>query len=194
MSLASTLLSNVHASCVLKVETKTLQATANGQIIENVDVRAPPGAAGISVSGFKDVTIRNVNVTFGMTTAAQIRILCDICIRKNHSNEFPDYIFVGPTSRGIEFNDADNLSIINASLELHGAANASGPLPTAAAVAITGSDSAWVRINRVRARGSSSGVYLIQSANAQLSFIEGHNMRGPFPRGQCVQVRCIVIN
>ena len=97
----------------------------------------------------------------------------------------------GPTSRGIEFKDADNLSIVNASLELRGAANATGPLPSAAAVAITGSDSAWVRINRVRAKGTSSGIYLVQCANAHLSFIEGHNMRGPFPRGQCVQVCCI---
>ena len=100
---------------------------------------------------------------------------------------------IGPTSRGIVFKDADDLSIVNASLELRGAANATGPLPLATAVAITGSDSDWVRINRVRATGSSSGIYLVRCKHAQLSFIEGHNMRGPFPRGQCVQVRCFRI-
>ena len=96
--------------------------------------------------------------------------------------------YIGPSSRGIEFINADNLSIINASLELRGAATPTGPLPSASAVAVTGSDSNRVRIDRVRATGTSSGVYLIQCNNAQLSLIEGHNMRGPFPRGQCVQV------
>ena len=63
--LASTLVCSVRPSCALKVHGKTLNATADGQIIENVAVHAPPGAAAITVAGFKSVTIRNVNITFG---------------------------------------------------------------------------------------------------------------------------------
>ena len=100
------------------------------------------------------------------------------------------HVRAGPSSRGIEFDNAEDLVITNASLELRGGA-ATGPLPSAAAVAIAGANSARVRIDRVRARGASAGVYLVQCNDAQLSLLEAHNMRGPFPRGQCVQVHCI---
>ena len=85
------------------------------------------------------------------------------------------------------FSQAHNISIVNASLQLIGTASPKGPLPSANAIAVAGSASVGVRINRVRAEGASSGIYLVECPAAHLSMIEGHNMRGPFPRGQCVQ-------
>lgn len=35
--------------------------------------------------------------------------------------------------------------------------------------------------------GGSSGVYLVGCPNASIRFVEGHDFRGPFPRGQLVQ-------
>ena len=42
-------------------------------------------------------------------------------------------------------------------------------------------------IRHVLLRGGSSGIYLANSPDAHLSFIEGYNFRGPSPRGQFVQ-------
>ena len=120
------------------------------------EISVTSGAA-ITVSGFKDVTIRNVLITFG------------------------------PSAKGISFGSAPGLTITNASLQLVGAKTSSGALPSASAVAIAGSGSANVRIDGVRVEGSSSGVYLLSCPGAHVSRVEGHNMRGPMPRGQCLQ-------
>ena len=77
------------------------------------EISVTSGAA-ITVSGFKDVTIRNVLITFG------------------------------PSAKGISFGSAPGLSITNASLRLVGAKTSSGALPSAGAVAIAGSGSANV--------------------------------------------------
>jgi hypothetical protein len=114
--------------------------------------------AAIAVHGLKRVTIRNVELTFG------------------------------PHAQGIQFSAADGITIVNASLKLIGAPTATGALPLSSALGISGLASTNVRINRVRAEGCSSGVYLQQCPGAQLTHIEGHNMRGPMPRGQCVQL------
>ena len=54
--------------------------------------------------------------------------------------------------------------------------------------AATAIQRAWLRaLDRVRAEGASAGVYCVGCPGAHLSRIEGVNMRGPFPRGQCVQ-------
>ena len=63
----------------------------------------------------------------------------------------------------------------------------SGPLPSSNAVGISGQSSQSVRITRVRLTGGSSGIYLNLCTAPTLTFIEGHDARGPFPRGQCVQ-------
>ncbi|MCJ2032412.1 right-handed parallel beta-helix repeat-containing protein [Methylobacterium sp. J-043] len=41
--------------------------------------------------------------------------------------------------------------------------------------------------SHVTLRDSGTGIYLGQSPNAKLSYIEGHNFHGPFPGGQLVQ-------
>ncbi len=39
----------------------------------------------------------------------------------------------------------------------------------------------------MRLTRGSSGIYLVECPDSQLSFLEGHDFRGPFPRGQLVQ-------
>jgi hypothetical protein len=39
----------------------------------------------------------------------------------------------------------------------------------------------------VRLTRGSSGIYLLQCPEAMMSFVEGHDFRGPFPRGQLAQ-------
>ncbi|KOO22632.1 hemolysin-type calcium-binding region [Chrysochromulina tobinii] len=52
---------------------------------------------------------------------------------------------------------------------------------------IHGVDSADVILEQVRVTGGSSGIELQRCARAQLRDIVGRNVRGPYPRGQCVQ-------
>jgi Right handed beta helix region len=44
-----------------------------------------------------------------------------------------------------------------------------------------------LRIRNTRLRGGSAGVYVLGSARVHLSYLEGHDFRGPDPRGQMVQ-------
>ncbi|GJL55828.1 MAG: hypothetical protein NPIRA02_29600 [Nitrospirales bacterium] len=44
-----------------------------------------------------------------------------------------------------------------------------------------------VQIRRVRSYDSSTGCYILNTSNPTVSFIEGYNVRGPFPRGQLIQ-------
>ena len=47
--------------------------------------------------------------------------------------------------------------------------------------------SADVVITRVRLRDGSSGIHTVACPRVHVSFVEGYNFRGPFPRGQVVQ-------
>ena len=44
-----------------------------------------------------------------------------------------------------------------------------------------------VLVRRARLKGGSAGVYMVNSSNLRLEQIEGHDFRGPTPRGQFVQ-------
>jgi hypothetical protein len=44
-----------------------------------------------------------------------------------------------------------------------------------------------LKVDHVTLRDGSSGIYLLESPNAQLTNLEGYNFHGPFPRGQFVQ-------
>ena len=52
---------------------------------------------------------------------------------------------------------------------------------------IHGTNSEDVVIERVRVEGGSTGIELGSCARAQLREIVSRNVRGPYPRGQCVQ-------
>lgn len=87
---------------------------------------------------------------------------------------------------GISFSNAPNLTIENANI-VHADAPISGPHVTERNVNIVCSDSPNPNITRVKLTRGSSGIYLVNCDGARLSFVEGHDFRGPFPRGQLVQ-------
>lgn len=87
---------------------------------------------------------------------------------------------------GISFSKAPNLKIENARI-VHSDTPASGPNANAKNVNITCSNSPNPRITRVKLTGGSSGIHLVNCDGARISFVEGHDFRGPFPRGQLVQ-------
>ena len=146
-------------SCPL-APSPAVTATHDNQVISNLHVRSlSSGAApAVHVAGFANVTLRNLIV--------------------EHSTGGP----------GIAFSNAPGITIENVSVVLvERPARTYGPLPSDVAVSIVGDGSVGVRIDRVRVRGGSTGVYLLQCPAARLSFVQARNMRGPFPRGQCVQ-------
>lgn len=92
---------------------------------------------------------------------------------------------------GIKFAKADNLTIENCSIK-YSNAPISGPLPDATRNCIEGFDTENLVITHVKVEDGSTGIRLDQCDESALTFIEGHNMRGPFPRGQLVQYdKCI---
>jgi len=92
---------------------------------------------------------------------------------------------------GIKFSEADNLTIENCSITYTDAPS-SGPLADATRNCIEGFDSQNLVITRVKVEDGSTGIRLDQCDESVLTYIEGHNMRGPFPRGQLVQYdKCI---
>lgn len=92
---------------------------------------------------------------------------------------------------GIKFAMADNLTIENCSIKYTNAPS-SGPLPDATRNCIEGFDTENLVLTHVKVEDGSTGIRLDQCDESVLTFIEGHNMRGPFPRGQLVQYdKCI---
>ncbi len=92
---------------------------------------------------------------------------------------------------GIKFARANNLTIENSYIK-YTDAPATGPLPDATRNCIEGFASENLILSHVKVEDGSTGIRLDQCDESVLTFIEGHNMRGPFPRGQLVQYdKCI---
>lgn len=89
-------------------------------------------------------------------------------------------------SRGIHFANADDITIENVSIE-HVGAPETGPNPSDGANNIECYSSERPIIRNARLTRGSSGIYLVECPGSELRFIEGHDFRGPFPRGQLVQ-------
>lgn len=81
---------------------------------------------------------------------------------------------------------SDDVHIENVAIE-HTGAPAQGENPSDGLVSIECYGSARPTITNARLVGGSSGVYLVECPDASLSMLEGHDFRGPFPRGQLVQ-------
>ncbi len=87
---------------------------------------------------------------------------------------------------GIAVANAPSLTILNSDIVFDGAP-AAGPNPSAGDNNIDCLQSPGLTIRNVRLTRGSSGIYLNRCTGSTLSFIEGHDQRGPFPRGQLVQ-------
>ena len=134
--------------------------TANGQIVENRLITAATGH-GFNSDGFSGVILRNSQISFSdaSTSAAH-----GINVASS-----PDILIEGVIC---DYN-GHNLTGANTNKK-HNCINVSA--------------SPGAIITRVRLKRGGSGIYLTAgSHNATLSFIEGHDFRGPKPRGQLVQ-------
>lgn len=81
---------------------------------------------------------------------------------------------------------SDDILIEDVSVE-HTGAPPTGENPSADLVNISCYSASRPTIQRARLTRGSSGVYLLDCPDSQLHFLEGHDFRGPFPRGQLVQ-------
>jgi hypothetical protein len=87
---------------------------------------------------------------------------------------------------GIELDTADDVRIENVSVD-HTGAPATGQNASANLLNISCYNAQRPVVVNVRLTRGSSGIYLLQCPSSQLSHVEGHDFRGPFPRGQLVQ-------
>jgi hypothetical protein len=143
--------------CTLKSQSGTLKVTQSNQVIENVHVQAPNGD-GISIgSGLSNITIQNSWIEFGLNGS------------------------------GITFSSVNGLTIQNVLVELSLGGHSSGALPSSELVCINGYGTTNLKIINTTTNYGSSGIYLIKCTASYIGHHEAHNLRGPFPRGQCVQ-------
>lgn len=92
---------------------------------------------------------------------------------------------------GIIFYNSPNLTIEDCEIRLLDAPP-KGALKTIEANCIEGNSSDNLKIRRVTLRQGSAGIYLRSCHDAQMHSVEGHDFRGPFPRGQLLQFdRCV---
>ncbi|GJD77694.1 right-handed parallel beta-helix repeat-containing protein [Methylobacterium gregans] len=130
----------------------------SGDVIENLDIYAD--GVGIELEDDADVTIRNVRIHYNGTDQG---------------------------GYGIDAVGAQNLTIDGVEL-INAGAPASGPNSDPEQYGIGLFESPGASVSHVTVRDASTGLYLQDSPNATLQGIEGYNMRGPFPRGQLVQL------
>ena len=129
----------------------------SGDVIENLDIYSD--GVGIELEDDDNVTIRNVRIHY------------------NGANQ---------GSAGIDAVDADNLRIQGVEM-INAGAPATGPNRDGGEFGVSLFHSPGASVTGATVRDASTGIYLQDSPNAALEGIEGHNMRGPFPRGQLVQ-------
>jgi hypothetical protein len=122
--------------------------------------------------------IENLHILASGTPGIEVDGFADVVIRNVWIEHGGD--------AGIVFAGADHLTIENAVIE-HTGAPESGENDSDSLNNIDGHSSEAPVISRVRLKQGSSGIYLVQCPNSQLSFVEGYDFRGPFPRGQLVQ-------
>jgi hypothetical protein len=79
---------------------------------------------------------------------------------------------------GLLFRNADRIQIHNV-VVVHDTAAPSGPHDDGAQINVVGSDSEEVVMSHVRVTRGASGIELEHTPGATLSFIEGHDIRGP---------------
>lgn len=87
---------------------------------------------------------------------------------------------------GIAIKGAANVKLEDVHVQYVGAP-ASGANASSSHNNIECNGSPGLRVQRAKLEQGSSGIYLVNCDDSHLQFIEGHDFRGPFPRGQLVQ-------
>jgi Domain of unknown function (DUF4082)/Bacterial Ig domain/Right handed beta helix region len=137
--------------------------TASGPIVVQSDNQV--------ISHLKITTTSAPGINTNGHNGVQIK---DVVI--NHSGPNP----------GIYVNGGSNVSISYADI-LNTGAPASGAASSSNMMNISCSSSSGLTVSNVRLTSGSSGIYLESCPNNNLSYVEVHDQRGPFPRGQAVQ-------
>jgi hypothetical protein len=122
--------------------------------------------------------IENLRITSTSGAALSVEGFSNVVVR--------DVEILHTGGPGISFSNADGIRIERVHV-VHAGAPPSGQNPSDQAINISGYSSTGVVITHVKLERGSSGVYLLESPGANVSFVEGHDFRGPFPRGQLVQ-------
>lgn len=136
-------------------------------VVENLHVHSDvPGQPAIRCKGARSVTLRRLRVEHH---AAGIGILFEDCddlsieevtVAAVPTDDMPGALAVPTQGCTVQFGDCDN---------------------------IRGVRSKSARLNRVHVSGGATGIELTKCFGARLTRIVSLDVRGPFPRGQCVQ-------
>lgn len=135
-----------------------IRATRDGQLIENLIVVSDDSTPAIDVNGVKNVVIRNVIVKHTLGPG----------IRAHNAD-------------GIRI---DTVEVVNTAAQAYGAHQGDG---AAGRVNIEIYRANGAVVDNVRLEKGSSGILAMESERVALTRIEGHDFRGPYPRGQLVQ-------
>ncbi|MEZ0314136.1 MAG: carbohydrate-binding protein [Myxococcota bacterium] len=143
----------------------------------------PPATCTLTASGPVSATadgqvIENLSITSSGSQAILVNGRSGVVIRNvriQHS-----------AGVGIRLTSAQGVTIENVSVEFT-SAPAAGANSSYEFLNIAAYQAHDLTVRNVRLTRGSSGIYLQQSDRSRLSFIEGHDFRGPFPRGQLVQ-------
>lgn len=145
-------------------------------------VVTPPGPSTLTPSGPVSASrngqvIEGLRITSTSGNAINVSGYSDVVIKNveiNHSG-----------GHGIKLTNAPSAWIENVNIT-YTASPSSGQNP-AQHNNIDGYNSANAIVLNARLTRGSTGVYLVSSQGSDLSFIEGYDFRGPFPRGQLAQ-------
>jgi hypothetical protein len=154
----------------MALATVTVTVTSGGMAL------TPSGPVTVTANG-QIVQGRDITAT-GNTAGIRINGFSDVVVRNCRIRH--------ATGRGIHATSSPRLLIEDVDILCTGAP-AVGPNPSSNMNNIETVNCPDAVVRRIRARNGSTGVYVIQGHRTKVSFIEGYNFRGPFPRGQVVQ-------
>lgn len=133
--------------------------SSNNQVIQNLFIQSSGTA--ITIGNYSGVIIRNCLILYNCAGGSGTR-------------------------RGIDALNGSNLTIEDCQVINMGAPQR-GTLPGTAQGCIYLESVNGVTINRVTTEKGSTGIQLAACTNTALTYIENHDSRGPYPRGQAVQ-------
>jgi hypothetical protein len=157
--------------------TRTVQLIVEGEVPrESADGLTPSGPVQVSTNG---QVIEGLDITAtGTAHGVRVNGFADVIVRNCRIRHERGKGIYGTNAPRLLVEDVDVLCT---------AAPAVGRNPSSGMNNIEFTGSANPIVRRARLKRGSSGIYMIQCHGAHVSFIEGYDFRGPFPRGQIVQ-------
>ncbi|MEE9445563.1 MAG: hypothetical protein V3V19_07850 [Cocleimonas sp.] len=158
-----------------RIENKPISVTQHGQKITNMIIFANRNDnCGIDINGYSDVNISNVTIYH-----ANIGVCAN-------------------NAKGLKINGLKLVSLAAPTTGPHCPRSSSDGLnteecwgqigqPADSRLGISLKNSPNTKITHISSFQAATGVYAINSPNTKISKIRCFDMRGPFPRGQCVQ-------